>query len=180
MASFKHYCSNTLLCLEDPVKLSGTWVEIFTLSISSGYLVTRCIGLNRKLLIGKPAVRGSAMHCCSKSRNAWDCVDLFCSSVQAFSWRLHHRMCGFNSGILLIKMSPIWSTHMLPIRSLIINSLYVGSDNYKYFSKLWNMYLINAELHLINSGQLTCTCVNSALSNTSVVRNGSKKTWTHT
>ena len=101
-----------------------TLTTIITLSISSGYLVIRCIGFNKKLLIGSPAVRGSDIHCASKSLKACDWVDLFCSSVQAFSWRLHHRMWGFNIGISLTKMSPIFSTHMLLIRSLIMSSLH--------------------------------------------------------
>jgi hypothetical protein len=64
---------------------------ILTLFTSNGYLVTLCMGFNRKLLRGRPPVRGSEVHFCSNFLNFGS--DDFCwSRRQALSWQPHQRI----------------------------------------------------------------------------------------
>ncbi len=87
-----------------------------TLLTSKGYLVTRCIGFNRKLLRGSPPVLGSVEHFCSNSLNLGS-LDFCCKRRQALSWQPHQRIWGVRLGICRASTSPMPLTTSPEVRS---------------------------------------------------------------
>lgn len=96
-----------------------------TFPISSGYLVTLCIGLSRKEERGSPPVLLSFRQVCSYSLKvgSW----LFdCSRVHAVSWQEHHLMWGVRWGICSTRTSPIDRTIVPEVRNRMNSELYIG------------------------------------------------------